>query len=90
MARDFRDSYDPAVAAGFLKANDSLTGLPEYLGLRIVDIGPGTLRAEMAVTERLLTPFGNMHGGVVSAACDHVLGCVCYPPMADRKHKRGF
>ena len=81
MARDFRENYDPAVAEGFIKANERLTGLPEYLGLRIVDVGPGTLRAEMEVAERLLTPFGNMHGGVVSAACDHVLGCVCYPLM---------
>lgn len=81
MPRDFRDGYDPAVAEGFLKSNDRLTGLPEYLGVRIVDVGPGTLRAEMKVAERLLTPFGNMHGGVVSALCDHVLGCVCYPLM---------
>ena len=35
----------------------------------------------MAVDPKLLTGFGNMHGGVLSAACDHVLGCVCYPHM---------
>jgi uncharacterized protein (TIGR00369 family) len=29
----------------------------------------------------LLTPFGNLHGGVMAAVCDHVLGCVCYPHM---------
>lgn len=28
-----------------------------------------------------MTPFGNMHGGVISAVCDHVLGCVCYTHM---------
>jgi uncharacterized protein (TIGR00369 family) len=39
------------------------------------------MRAEMAVRAELLTPFGNAHGGVISALCDHVLGCVCYPVM---------
>jgi 1,4-dihydroxy-2-naphthoyl-CoA hydrolase len=69
------------VAAGFIRANDKLTGLPKFLGLRIVDVGPGRLRAEMAVRDELLTPFKNVHGGVISAVCDHVLGCVCYPVM---------
>lgn len=81
MAADFRERFDASVAEGLIKSSDRVTGLPEYLGLRIVDIGPGTLRAEMAVTERLHTPFGNIHGGVISALCDHVLGCVCYPLM---------
>jgi uncharacterized protein (TIGR00369 family) len=35
----------------------------------------------MEVREELLTPFKTMHGGVISAVCDHVLGCVCYPLM---------
>ena len=26
-----------------------------------------------------MTPFGNLHGGVLAALCDHVLGTVCYP-----------
>jgi uncharacterized protein (TIGR00369 family) len=78
---DLSDRYDPKIAEGFLKANDRLTGLPQYLGIRIVDVGPGTMRAEMAVRAELLTPFGNAHGGVISALCDHVLGCVCYPVM---------
>lgn len=77
----YADRFDPEVAAGFIRANDKLTGLPKYLGLRIVDVGPGRLRAEMAVRDDLLTPFKNVHGGVISAVCDHVLGCVCYPVM---------
>ena len=75
------ERYDEAVAAAFLKMNDRLTGLPEFLGLRLTRFEPGRLVAEMEVHDRLLTPFGNMHGGVVSAVCDHVLGCVCYPHM---------
>ena len=82
MAQSFAERFDPAVAQGFIRSNDRLTGLPKYLGLRIVDVGPGTLRAEMEVREELLTPFKTMHGGVISAVCDHVLGCVCYPLMA--------
>lgn len=73
--------YEEAVTQGFIRANESLTGLPAYLGIRIVSGGPGTLRAEMEVRDDLLTPFGNAHGGVVTSVCDHVLGCVCYPLM---------
>ncbi len=82
MAQSFAERFDPEVAQGFIRANDRLTGLPKFLGLRIVDVGAGTLRAEMEVREELLTPFKTMHGGVISAVCDHVLGCVCYPLMA--------
>ncbi len=82
MAQSFAERFDAEVAQGFIRANERLTGLPKYLGLRIVDVGPGTLRAEMEVREELLTPFKTMHGGVISAVCDHVLGCVCYPLMA--------
>lgn len=56
-------------------------GLPDFLGIEIFDAGPGTMRARLAVREDLLTGFGNMHGGVLSALCDHLLGCVCYPAM---------
>ena len=30
----------------------------------------------------LKTPFGNLHGGVLAALCDHVLGTVMYPVIA--------
>ncbi len=78
MAKD-ELHFDPQVAQSFIDAK--LTGLPEYLGLRIVEFTPGRLRAEMAVRDDLLTPFRNLHGGVMAAVCDHVLGCVCYPHM---------
>ena len=74
--------YDPEIAEQFLKTPGALlTGLPKYLGFEIVDVGPGTLRAEMEVTKELQTPFGSIHGGVLAVVCDHVLGCVCYPLM---------
>jgi 1,4-dihydroxy-2-naphthoyl-CoA hydrolase len=74
--------FDREIADSFIAANENLSGLPEYLGLRITAIEPGELTAELKVEPRLLTVFGNMHGGVLSAVCDHVLGCVCYPHMA--------
>lgn len=81
MPQTLEERYDPEVAERFLKSNDSATGLPAYLGIRIVHAGPGEMRAEMDVDDKLKTPFGNVHGGVLSALCDHVLGCVCYPVM---------
>ena len=76
------ERYDSEIAETFLKQPGALlSGLPKYLGIEIVDVGPGTLRAEMTVTEDLRTPFGNIHGGVLAVVCDHVLGCVCYPLM---------
>ncbi|RMF23858.1 MAG: PaaI family thioesterase [Deltaproteobacteria bacterium] len=82
MAADVKlPEFSQEIADRFMAANDQLTGLPEFLGLRITEITPGRLTAEMQAEPRLHTPFGNMHGGVLSAMCDHVLGCVCYPHM---------
>jgi uncharacterized protein (TIGR00369 family) len=75
------ERYDEKIAAAFLAMNDELTGLPEFLGVHLTRFEPGRLTAAMDVHDGLLTPFGNMHGGVISAVCDHVLGCVCYPHM---------
>lgn len=76
-----RSSFDASVAKGFIDASKKLEGLPGFLGVEFVEFEPGRLRAELAVRPELLTPFGNMHGGVLAAVCDHVLGCVCYPHM---------
>ena len=73
------DQFDPKVAASLANLPDDLGGLPGYLQLRHVEVGAGILRAELDVRDDLLTPFGNVHGGVLAALCDHVLGTVCYP-----------
>ena len=75
------EHYDEKVAQGMMAAGDKAGGLVEYLGVHLVEFGPGHLRAEMEVRDELKTPFGNLHGGVVSAIVDHVLGCVLYPLM---------
>lgn len=80
MAQTF-EQFDQRVADAMIKANDESGGLPAFLGVRFVEFVPGRLRAEMDVRKDLLTPFGNIHGGVMAALIDHVLGCVLYPLM---------
>jgi uncharacterized protein (TIGR00369 family) len=72
-------SYSEKVAKSLEGMVDLGGGLPGYLGLRHVEVGPGILRAEVDVRDDLKTPFGNLHGGVLAALCDHVLGTVLYP-----------
>ena len=73
--------FDEAVAKRFMENRGEAGGLHGFLGFRITDASPGRMTGELDVREDLLTPFGNMHGGVLSAFCDHMLGCVCYPAM---------
>jgi len=51
-------------------------GIDAYLGLKITQVEAGRLVCEMPVTDELITGMGNMHGGCLSALCDHVLGTV--------------
>ena len=52
-----------------------------YLGLELVRFAPGKLWCRATLSEELLTPFGNMHGGVAAAIMDHITGVVVYPMM---------
>jgi uncharacterized protein (TIGR00369 family) len=72
-------NYNEKVAQGLEGLADAGGGLPGFLGLRHTEVGAGLLRAEIDVRDELSTPFGNLHGGVIAALCDHVLGTVCYP-----------
>lgn len=71
--------FSEKVAENFKKGGGG--GLPGFLGVQITDASPGTMTGKLEVRDELLTGFGNMHGGVLSALCDHMLGCVCYPAM---------
>jgi len=73
------ENYDERVCEGLQRAHEKEGGLPGFLGIRIVEYWPGGLRFEVPVRDELLTAFGNMHGGVLSATVDHALGTVCYP-----------
>ena len=72
--------FDERIASGFIGSRGG-GGLIDFLGVQITDAGPGTMTGAFEVRQDLLTPMGNMHGGVLSAFCDHMLGCVCYPAM---------
>lgn len=74
-------SYDPKIADAMIEGNRGAQGLPGYLGADFVEFAPGSLRARMPIRQEFLTPFGNIHGGVMAAFVDHVLGCVVYPLM---------
>ena len=71
--------FDARTAAGMEGAADAAGGLAAFLGITHVEVGPGLLRAELPMRDELRTPFGNLHGGVLAALCDHVLGTVLYP-----------
>jgi uncharacterized protein (TIGR00369 family) len=75
------ERYDEDVARGLVRAHERAGGLPGWLGIRLVETWPGGLRAQLEVRDELLTPFRNLHGGVLAALVDHVLGTVCYPVM---------
>ena len=78
------DDYDEQLAAALVKAHEAAGpdhSINGWLGIRLQDVWPGGVRAVMTVRPDLLTPVGTLHGGVVAAFCDHVLGVVCYPVM---------
>ena len=58
-------------------------GIDGFLGIVVTAVSPGKLTAEMEVKPELITFIGNMHGGCLSALCDHVLGTVMYPVMPE-------
>jgi len=80
-AEKMQQAFNSEIADRFFAANDKASGLAEYLGIKLIEFSPGKVVAELNVKDELLTPFGNMHGGVLSAFTDHILGCVCYPHM---------
>jgi uncharacterized protein (TIGR00369 family) len=76
------EHFDAQLAERLVSASDALNkGLPAYLGIRLLEYGPGRLVAEMAVRDELKNPFGMLHGGVMAGLVDHVLGMVAYPVM---------
>src|SRR5687767_9326196 len=56
-------------------------GINAYLGIVVTELTAGCCVASFEVTDELVTPFGNMHGGCLSALVDHVLGVILYPVM---------
>lgn len=71
--------FDEQIAGQLLSAANTAGGLSTFLNFRHTDFTAGRLVAEMETREELLTPFGNLHGGCLSAMVDHCLGVVFYP-----------
>ena len=74
-------AFNEKVAQRFIGPAKGQGGIVEFLGFEITAAGPATMEGQFQVRDELITSFGNMHGGVLSAFCDHMLGCVCYPAM---------
>jgi uncharacterized protein (TIGR00369 family) len=79
MATPDFPEYDAKIAAGLKGSATAAGGLAAYLAIEHTEVGAGLLHARIAVRDDLLTPFRNLHGGVLAALCDHVLGTVLYP-----------
>jgi uncharacterized protein (TIGR00369 family) len=75
------ENYDDAVAAKYLEANDQMSGLHLFMGMRLDRFEPGRLYGHLDVRDEFLTPFGTLHGGTIAAFVDHILGSVAYPLM---------
>jgi uncharacterized protein (TIGR00369 family) len=71
--------FDQEMAANMLRSASGFGGLPDYLAIRHIELSAGRFVAEMEARAELLTPFGNLHGGCLSAFVDHCLGFVFYP-----------
>ena len=74
------DTFNEAWATRIVGVRSS-RGIDGFLGIVVTEMAPGRLVAEMEVTDELITRMGTMHGGCLSALCDHVLGVVMYPVM---------
>jgi len=81
MALTF-EHWNPETAERFKKFIPE-RGIDGFLGIRIDNVEPGKLIASFDVTDEMITMIGNMHGGCLSAFCDHVLGVVLYPVMPE-------
>ena len=63
--------------------NDISKGhLPEHLGVVVLEVGDGLLRAELAVRNVLLAPNGYLHAGTVVSLADTCAGygCIAHLP----------
>jgi uncharacterized protein (TIGR00369 family) len=76
------ESYDPELAEAMMNPSfDGNNGFTDWLGLRLVEVAPGRATAEIEVRPDLLQAFGAVHGGVVAAMVDHVLGAAIFPSV---------
>jgi uncharacterized protein (TIGR00369 family) len=73
------ERFSREIADALMSSTHAARGLPAYLGINVESVEPGVMRASLQAREELLNPFGSLHGGVIAAFVDHVLGAVLYP-----------
>lgn len=76
-------TFNDRVAEQLKDSTVTVGGLAGYLGFRHTEFVAGRLVAEMDARDDLKTPFGNLHGGCLSAMVDHCLGVVFYPVIPE-------
>lgn len=81
--QQFEERFDARLAEGLIRMSASIGGLSDYLGIELLEFGPGTLTSRATLTDELLTPSGNVHGGSLAAFLDHITGAVIYPLMPE-------
>ncbi|GAB3240773.1 PaaI family thioesterase [Mycolicibacterium hippocampi] len=74
--------FNKQIAEELQHAAGTPGGLSKYLDFRHIEFSAGRLVVEMDARADLLTPFGTLHGGCLSAMVDHCLGVVFYPVIA--------
>jgi uncharacterized protein (TIGR00369 family) len=80
-AKPWLDRYDQRIADKYLEANNQLTGLHLFMGMKLDRFEPGRLYGSLEVRDEFVTPLGTLHGGTIAAFLDHILGSVAYPLM---------
>jgi acyl-CoA thioesterase len=50
----------------------------ELLGMRLTKVAEGFARVRMPYHEKLLQPFGRVHGGAIYSMADYALGWAAY------------
>ena len=83
MEMDMFPTYEDSLAQMMIMVNNETLeeGIQHYLGVKLDKFEPGKLWATMKIRDELVTAVGTIHGGVMAAFVDHVLGCVMYPLM---------
>ncbi|OCB53349.1 phenylacetic acid degradation protein [Mycobacterium malmoense] len=71
--------FNQQIAKELQNAAATTGGLSKYLDFRHTEFAAGRLVVQMDARDDLMTPFGNLHGGCLSAMVDHCLGVVFYP-----------
>ena len=75
-------TFRPKFDAGFFNGR-SAGHLPGLLGVSVVEVSQGRLRAELQVRQDLMSPNGFLHAGTVVTLADTACGYGCVAHLPD-------